>query len=215
MHIGYNVTADMRTKSILITVLCIAIPVALIGGYVVLYNRVTQGFLNPVVTTIDCPAVPGAEAWFLKQGFRDRGYYFCIKPALEANHPPFMLGILDWAGEYEFSHARWTRDGKAIVVAISLFDSSHSEVLAFAFDFETNIAVPSEGGCRSVDLQPSRDERAAAWKEDEKRVVALADAHGGLAPQRYTRQMIENEARSISFRDVPKWIRAADEKHGQ
>jgi hypothetical protein len=157
------------------------------------------------------------EAWFVLEGFQDRGWTLFVRSDPKAEPKP--VARLDW-DVCRFTGAEWSRDGKVVVATLDIspyngqrvtstvYDKSRKqlagvlpdgqriypcerEVRAYAYDYsQGQPLLPPGATCGSLPT-------VVDWLDFESNVVSLVDEHGGFDGKPIGRNHMERLAKPI------------------
>ena len=183
-----------RTSKIIawiVLVLIIAAGLGIIGGR--LY--VVQGFSSPLLFVSEYPNT-GNEAWFIWEGFVDRGCSLYVKSTTQVKPTP--VTELSWDGQYLFTGAEWTKDGQVIVATLRILGGSYPEVRGYAYDFKGGRALMPEG--KSMNKLP----QSIDWLSAQSNILKVVEVHGGFSGNFISHDTMMQSGKSIWIWEIPK-----------
>jgi len=175
------------TVTILLVGLCIYLGLIICGR---------QAFTDTVMYESECLAERGSKAIFLIEGLQDRGLHLIVRDRGKTPKETQELGDLEWQTRFNFEHAKWTKDGLAIVVRMLAFDRDEMiDVYGYAYDFGDGKALcpPNIGNTTKSE-----------WEILSKKIEETVIRHGGLATNEISHETISKHGKNIWFWQIPK-----------
>jgi len=164
---------------------CLTLLVLGILGFAALNVMMAQGFSAPFLYVSRSPVDSQThEAWFLMEGFVDRGWVLCVKPS--GVRKAFRVASLDFDGEFSFCGAEWSHDGQVIAATIRL---PTNEARAIAYDF-----------AQGAKLVPDWSNRS----HFESNVLAVVREHGGFSGNFIPEAHMRESGKEIWVWQTPK-----------
>jgi hypothetical protein len=181
-------TAKIITWTIL--ALIIAVGIVTIGGRLI----VIQKFSSPFLFVSEDPST-GNEAWFIWEGFVDRG---CSLYAKSTTHKaPIPVTDLSWDGQYLFMGAEWSKDGQVIAATLRILGGTYPEVRGYAYDFQGGRALMPEG--KSMNKMP----QSIDWLSAQSNILKVVEAHGGFTGNFISHDAMMQSGKSIWIWEIP------------
>ncbi|MCL4691759.1 MAG: hypothetical protein KJ060_04520 [Candidatus Hydrogenedentes bacterium] len=167
-----------------------------------------EGLSNPQLSVFAVPAFPDKALLLYEVGFNDRPFILFVREHQQQD-PQFVYTMFD---RY-FVEFQWTADGEMAVFSLGFGGSGPYRALAYDFSTDTaylppdqsdvlrELATDNPGTSTIDDSQAEREALEAA----ETAILKLAESHGGLSDEVFSRDAVRATAQRIKHSEVPRY----------